>query len=271
MTAGTGALKSQLTADSLYCYRVRSTNANGSTVSVPQCVYTRVHHRRHGKPDRAVRLTGTDSPREANIPNAGTDDTTMLPASNIFTVDFSQLRAAPGWYTFNPPPLPVIHIGEVKSVLESRFGDSFHSSGAYWGSAGRGNVTPKPGQNAFHVDTYFKANVNDAPDPRRPRVVRPRGERRLPAGRHGHPVHRPRERRRRRESRRGRCDRRRLRVRRHGSAGATCIQSGVEHMVRAAFNGLTKTSSTTPGVQQCQNDLQRLIRPHGASPRHAWG
>jgi hypothetical protein len=39
-----------------------------------------------------------------------------------------------------------------------------------------------------------------------------------------------------------------------GSAGATCIQSGVGNMVRAAFYGLTKSSSTTPGVQQCQND-----------------
>jgi hypothetical protein len=91
----------------------------------------------------------------ANQPGGCLWLTNNTPTSNIFTVDFSQLRAAPGWYTFNPPPLPVIHIGEVKSVLESRFGDSFHSSGAYWGSAGRVNVTPKPGQNAFHVDTYF--------------------------------------------------------------------------------------------------------------------
>ena len=51
--------------------------------------------------------------------------------SNIFTVGFSQLRAAPGWSTFNPQPEPVIHIGEVQSVLESRLGDSFHGSAAY--------------------------------------------------------------------------------------------------------------------------------------------
>lgn len=91
----------------------------------------------------------------ANQPGGCLWLTNNTTTSNIFTVDFSQLRAAPGGYTFSPPPLPVIHIGEVKSVLESRFGDSFHSSGAYRGSAGRVNVTPKPGQNAFHVDTYF--------------------------------------------------------------------------------------------------------------------
>ena len=54
--------------------------------------------------------------------------------------------------TFNPAPLPIIPMAEVQGVLESRLGDSFHGTAAYWGPSGAVNVAPEPAQNAFHVD-----------------------------------------------------------------------------------------------------------------------
>lgn len=91
--------------------------------------------------------------------------TDATPASNIFTVDFPQLRTTPGWYTFNPQPIPIIPLGQVKGVLESHLGDSFHGTAAYWGDSGSVNVTPQPLQNSLHVDVYFKAAVDNASNP----------------------------------------------------------------------------------------------------------
>ena len=174
--------------------------------------------------------------------------------SNIFTVDFPQLRAAPGWSTFNPQPEPDIPIGEVQSVLESRLGDSFHGSAAYWGASGAVDLTPKPGQNALHVDTYFMAAVDDAPDPDVhvwfDLVVsggcQPDGTLTLSID----PEHV--------------ADDASLGVAGAlagafervgtGGAGATCIQSGVEDMVRAAFFGLSSSGFTMHGVGACQTD-----------------
>ena len=146
-------------------------------------------------------------------------------------------------------------MGEVQGVLESRLGDSFHGSAAYWGESGAVDLTPEPGQNALHVDTYFMAAVDDAPDPDVhvwfDLVVsggcQPDGTLTLSID----PEHVAR----RREPRRARGDRWRLRVRRHGSrAGATCIQSGVEDTVRAAFSSLSSSGFTMHGVGACQTD-----------------
>jgi hypothetical protein len=378
-SAGTTAMRmaavttaaSRLTPDTMYCYRVRSTNSIGSTLSMPQCVYTREY---------ITDETGKQIVRSvsrvqihlltANIPNAGTDDTddavevllnsayttVSIPAlnhtwvdsprsdfergadelfdlstdhlsdigdiqiisiqksggdawclagfdlivnsqsgsgfdqanvlfsqsfasqpggclwltdatstSNIFTVDFPQLRAAPGWSTFNPPPFFDISVGEVQSVLESRFGDSFHGSAAYWGSSGAVNLTPKSAQNALHVDTYFKADVSDAPDPdvhvwfdlAVSGGCQPDGSLTLSID----PVD--------------------VKVDASlgalgaiegafecvgtGSAGATCIQSGVEDTVRAAFSRLSSSGFTMSGVEQCQSDptLAWQVQPTG--------
>src|SRR5262249_8341852 len=265
MTIGTGATAHPLIPDTVYCYRVRSTNSNGSSVSMPQCVYTREYitdstckqitrsvsrvqiHVLTGNvtnagtdDDVAVLLnsasttisvpalnhTWVDSPRKdfqrgadelfdlstdhlsdigdiqiisiqksggdawclagfdlivnnqsgsgfdaahvlfsqsfANQPGGCLWLTDVTAASNIFTVDFPQLRATPGWYAFNPQPIPIIPMGQVKGVLESHLGDSFHGTAAYWGDSGSVSVTPQPLQNSLHVDAYFKAAVDNA-------------------------------------------------------------------------------------------------------------
>ena len=45
-----------------------------------------------------------------------------------------------------------------------------------------------------------------------------------------------------------------------GPAGATCIQSGVENNVSAAFDGLTRSSSTTPGSAMPERPDTHLAR-----------
>jgi hypothetical protein len=45
-----------------------------------------------------------------------------------------------------------------------------------------------------------------------------------------------------------------------GAAGATCIQSGVEDTVRAAFSSLSSSGFTMHGVGACQTDPTRAWR-----------
>jgi hypothetical protein len=258
---------SRLTPDTMYCYRVRSTNQNGSTLSSPQCVYTREyvtdakgtqvtrsvsrvqlrirtaditnadtgddvavllnsasttisvpalnhtwvdsprpHFRRGGDDlldlstdhlidigdiqiisiqksgDDAWCLAGFDlivndqshsgfdpanvlfTKSFASLPGGCLWLTNATATSNIFTVDFPQLRATPGWSTFLPQPLPIIPLAEVQGILESRLGDSFHGS-ARWGDSGSVTLTPNWMQNQIHADVHFEAEVDDAPNP----------------------------------------------------------------------------------------------------------
>ena len=340
----------------MYCYRARSTNPNGSTVSRPQCVFTREY---------ITDATGKQIVRSvsrvqihlvtANVPNAGTDDavavllnsastaisvpalnhtwldlpgddfqrgadelfdlstdhlsdigdiqiisiqasgddawclagfdlivndqsgsgfnpanvlfsrsfadqpggclwlTSNTATSNIFTVDFQQLRAAPGWSTFDPPPFFDIPVGEVQSILASRLGDSFHGTAAYWGSSGAVKMTPEPAQNALHVDVYFEAEVDNAPnpavhawfdlmvsggcqndgtlslsiDPTNAKVDASLGVLATIAGAFECVF--------------------------SASGGVTCIQNGVEDTVRAALESLQSSGFTTHGIDQCQS------------------
>src|SRR5262249_52869973 len=180
--------------------------------------------------------------------------TSNTPTSNVFTVDFEQLRAAPGWSTFDPPPFFDIPMGEVQSILESRLGDGFHGTAAYWGPSGAVNMTPEPGQNALHVDVYFKAEVNDAPnpdvhasfdlvvsggcqadgtlglsiDPTNVEVEASLGALAAIAGGFECVF--------------------------SESGGLTCIQNGVEDTVRAALESLQSSGFTTHGIDQCQSN-----------------
>jgi hypothetical protein len=139
-------------------------------------------------------------------------------------------------------------------AIESRLGDSFHGSAAYWGASGAVDLTPEPGQSALHVDTYFMAAVDDAPDPDVhvwfDLVVsggcQPDGT--LTPSIDPVDVH----------------DDASLGVLEAiagafecvgtGAAGATCIQSGVEDTVRAAFSSLSSSGFTMHGVGACQTD-----------------
>ena len=174
--------------------------------------------------------------------------------SNIFTVDFPQLRAAPGWSAFNPPVFPIIPLAQVQGVLESHLGDSFHGTAAYWGPSGAVNVTLTPGQNALHVDTYFQAEVDNAPNPDVHAwfdLVVSGGcqtDGTLTLSIDPVDVH---------------VDASLGVLKAIGGAfecvgsesgGATCIQSGVEDNVRAAFNSLPSSGFTQHGVEQCQSD-----------------
>jgi hypothetical protein len=146
-------------------------------------------------------------------------------------------------------------MGEAQSVLESRLGDSFHGTAAYWGPSGAVNMTPEPDKNALHVGVYFKAEVDDAPNP----DVHVSLDLAVSGG------CQPND------------DALTLEIEPTdvhvdaslgvlgavagafecaftGSVDATCIQSGVENTVRAALGGLSPSGSTTQGIEQCQSD-----------------
>src|SRR5262249_33220782 len=74
MAVSTGS-SGGLTPDTLYCYRMRSTNPNGSTLSTPQCVYTR----EYVTDDAGNQIVRSVSRVQlhlvtGNVTNAGTDD-----------------------------------------------------------------------------------------------------------------------------------------------------------------------------------------------------
>ena len=144
-------------------------------------------------------------------------------------------------------------MGEVQSILASRLGDSFHGTAAYWGSSGAVKMTPEPAQNALHVDVYFEAEVNDAPnpdvhawfdlvvsggcqadgtlslsiDPTNAKVDASLGVLATIAGAFECVF--------------------------SASGGVTCIQNGVEDTVRAALESLQSSGFTTHGIDQCQS------------------
>jgi hypothetical protein len=244
-----------LASDSLYCYRVRSFNVNGSSVSAEQCVYTKEYVTdSDGKPITRPVIRAQIVIHTAAVSGANTDDpvavilgdsVTWLDypqddfeldhtdaydlkldsiseigdiesltiwktgsnawciagldllvndqgasedgyilyshdfgnepggchwlndgaiGSDSFTVTHQQLRAYPGWYSFNPAIVPVIPASELKSQVEMFLGDAFHGTAAYWGDNGSVNLTPHPDQNTIHVDSHFKVEVT-GPNP----------------------------------------------------------------------------------------------------------
>jgi hypothetical protein len=144
-------------------------------------------------------------------------------------------------------------MGQVKGVLESHLGDSFHGTAAYWGDAGSVNVTPQPLQNSLHVDVYFKAEVDNASNP----DVHVWFDLAVTGGCQAD----------------GTLD---LSIDPENvhvdaslgvlaaiggafecigtvSGGPTCIQSGVEDSVRAAFANLPSSGFVTDGIDQCES------------------
>src|SRR5262249_20928688 len=78
-TTRTGTVASRLNPDTRYCYRMRSTNPNGSTTSVPQCVYTReyVTDAMGQQITRSVSRVQLRL-RTGDVTNAGTDDSVAV-------------------------------------------------------------------------------------------------------------------------------------------------------------------------------------------------
>ena len=254
-TSGLYRLPRTLASDSLYCYRVRAFNVNGSSVSPEQCAYTKEYVTdSDGKQITRPVIRAQIVIHTAAVSDANTDDpvavilgdsVTWLDypqddferdhtdaydlkldtiaeigdiesltiwktggnawciagfdllvndqgasedgyiaysrdfgnepggchwlndgaiGSDSFTVTHQQLRAYPGWYSFNPAIVPVIPATELKSQVEMFLGDAFHGTAAYWGDGGSVTLTPHPDQNTIHVDSHFKAEV-DGPNP----------------------------------------------------------------------------------------------------------
>ena len=83
--------------------------------------------------------------------------------SNMFTVSFAELRATPGWYSFDPQVLPTFTHDEIVSRIESLVGNAIHGTKAYWPGANGVTERQVNGQTA-HVDVYLAADVT-GPNP----------------------------------------------------------------------------------------------------------